>query len=216
MGKTLAIDLIADVVCPWCYIGWVRLKKAIALRPDIDATVVWRPYQLDPMIPDEGLDRKSYYAAKFANVDPEKRAVQLQGLMDHAAEDGLDLKLADIPLSPNTNAAQRLIRWAQMQGVGPAVIDGVLAAYFTELRDIGDPAVLADIAGNAGMDPLRVLGMLSEDVDKDVITREYVLASRAGVSGVPFYIFGGRTAVSGAESPENLALAMDRALEMAA
>ena len=216
MGTPIAIEMIADVVCPWCYIGWVRLQKAIALRPDIEATVTWRPYQLDSSLPDEGVDRKAYYAAKFANVDPDRRAAMQQGLADNAAQDGLDLKLADIPISPNTNAAHRLIRWAQQMGLGPAVIEGVMAAYFTDLRDIGDPVVLSEIGAAAGMDPLMVLGRLSEDFDKDVVTREYVLAARAGVNGVPFYIFAGRTAVSGAETPENLALAIDRALELAA
>jgi predicted DsbA family dithiol-disulfide isomerase len=216
MGTPLAIDLIADVVCPWCYIGWRRLLKAVALRPQIDARVNWRPYQLDSMIPDEGLDRKAYMAAKFAGVDPDKRAAINQALQDNAAEDGLTLRLGEIPLSPNTNAAHRVIRWGQLMGVGPQVIEGVMAAYFTELRDIGDPVVLSEVAAAAGMDPLMVLGRLSEGVDKDVITREYVLAARAGVSGVPFYIFGGRTAISGAESPENIALAMDKAIEAAA
>lgn len=216
MGTPLSIDLIADVVCPWCYIGWRRLQKAIALRPDIDATVTWRPFQLDSMIPDEGLDRKAYMAAKFAGATPEKREAMMAALQENAARDGLDLKLADIPISPNTNAAQRLIRWAQEMGVGPAVIEAVMAAYFTELRDIGDPVVLSEIGAAAGMDPLMILGRLSEDVDKDQVTKEYVLAARAGVSGVPFYIFGGRTAVSGAETPENLALAMDKAVELAA
>jgi predicted DsbA family dithiol-disulfide isomerase len=216
MLTPLSIDLIADVVCPWCYIGWRRLKKAVDLRPGIIATVSWRPYQLDSTIPEEGLDRKAYYAAKFAGVDPERRAAMTQGLQDNAAQDGLDLKLADIPISPNTNAAHRLIRWAQFMGFGPQVIEGVMAAYFTDLRDIGDPVVLSEIGAAAGMDPLMILGRLSEGVDADLITREYILAARAGVSGVPFYIFGGRTAVSGAESPENLALAMDKALEAAA
>lgn len=216
MGTPLSIDLIADVVCPWCYIGWRRLQKAIALRPDIDATFTWRPFQLDSMTPDEGLDRKAYMAAKFAGATPEKREAMMAALQENAARDGLDLKLADIPISPNTNAAQRLIRWAQEMGVGPAVIEAVMAAYFTELRDIGDPVVLSEIGAAAGMDPLMILGRLSEDVDKDQVTKEYVLAARAGVSGVPFYIFGGRTAVSGAETPENLALAMDKAVELAA
>jgi predicted DsbA family dithiol-disulfide isomerase len=140
----------------------------------------------------------------------------MAALQENAARDGLTLNLTDIPVSPNTNAAQRLIRWAQEMGVGPAVIEGVMAAYFTDLRDIGDPVVLSEIGAAAGMDPLMILGRLSEEVDKDQVTREYIQAANAGVSGVPFYIFGGRTAVSGAETPENIALAMDKAVELAA
>jgi predicted DsbA family dithiol-disulfide isomerase len=214
MATPLAIDLVADVVCPWCYIGWRRLQAALALRPDIEPAVTWRPFQLDPTIPDEGVDRAAYMAAKF--TDPERRAAMTEALRQTAAEVGLDMKLTDIPISPNTNAAHRLIRWAQQAGVGPQVIEGVMAAYFTDLRDIGDPLVLAEIGAAAGIDRWMILDLLARDADRDVITREYQLAAQAGISGVPFYIFGGRTAVSGANSAENLAAAMDKALELAA
>ncbi|HEX6858958.1 MAG TPA: DsbA family oxidoreductase [Caulobacteraceae bacterium] len=214
MTQPLQIDFIADVVCPWCYLGWRRLEKAIALRPDVQATVVWRPYQLDPSIPEEGVDRRSYMAAKFA--DPVRRDAMLEALNNAAAEDGIELKLADIPISPNTNAAHRLIRWAQGQGLQEPVLEAVLRAYFTELKDIGDPLVLADIAEANGMDRLAVLKLLSEGADKDAVSHEHMMAVRAGVSGVPFMIFGGKVAASGAEAPERLAMAIDKALEMAA
>ena len=211
----LHIDFIADVVCPWCFIGWRRLEKALALRPDIEAEVVWRPYQLDPSIPEEGVDRKAYMAAKFG-TDPDRRAAMLEALNDAAAGEGLDLKLADIPISPNTNAAHRLIRWAQGQGLQRPVLEAVLTAYFTELRDIGDPVVLADIAEANGMDRMTVLRLLSEGADKDAVGREHMMAVQAGVTGVPFMVFGGKVAAVGAEAPERLALAIDKALEMAA
>lgn len=214
MTQPLHIDFIADVVCPWCYLGWRRLEKALALRPDVQATVVWRPYQLDPSIPEEGVDRRAYMAAKFA--DPVRRDAMLEALNNAAAEDGIELKLTDIPISPNTNAAHRLIRWAQGQGLQEPVLEAVLRAYFTELKDIGDPLVLADIAESAGMDRMTVLKLLSEGADKDVIGHEHMMAVRAGVSGVPFMIFGGKVAAAGAESPERLAIAIDKALEMAA
>jgi len=214
MAQQLKIDFIADVVCPWCYIGWARLKAALALRPDIAAEVTWRPYQLDPTLPEEGVDRAAYMGAKFP--DPEKRRAAMQALNTFAAEDGLDLKLSEIPMSPNTNAAHRLIRWAQGQGRQQAAVEAVMHAYFTELRDIGDPVVLAEIAEAIGMDRMTVLKLLSEGADTEAITREHVTAWRAGVRGVPFTIFDGRVAVSGAESAEHLAAAMDKALEPAA
>lgn len=214
MAQPLKIDFIADVVCPWCYIGWARLKAALALRPDIAAEVTWRPYQLDPTLPEEGVDRAAYMGAKFP--DPEKRRAAMQALNTFAAEDGLDLKLSEIPMSPNTNAAHRLIRWAQGQGRQQAAVEAVMHAYFTELRDIGDPVVLAEIAEAIGMDRMTVLKLLSEGADTEAITREHVTAWRAGVRGVPFTIFDGRVAVSGAESAEHLAAAMDKALEPAA
>lgn len=210
----MQIDFIADVVCPWCYLGWRRLEKALALRPDLKATVTWRPYQLDPTLPEEGVDRHNYMAAKFPNS--ERRAEIGKVLDQAAAEDGISWNLADIPVSPNTNAAHRLIRWAQGEGLQGPVLEGVLAAYFTQLRDIGDPVVLADIGEKAGMDRLRLLQAFSEGVDKDAVSREHFQAHQAGVSGVPFMIFDGKIAVSGAEPPERLVKAIDKALEMAA
>jgi predicted DsbA family dithiol-disulfide isomerase len=212
--QPLHIDFIADVVCPWCYLGWRRLEHALEMRPDVQAQIVWRPYQLDPSIPEEGTDRKAYMAAKFR--DPERMKAMGEALRDAAAEEGLDLKLADIPISPNTNAAHRLIRWAQGQGLQEKVLEGVLRAYFTDLKDIGDPVVLADIAEANGMDRMTVLKLLSEGADKDTIGREHMMAVQAGVTGVPFMIFGGKVAAVGAEAPERLVMAIDKALEMAA
>lgn len=215
MTRTLQIDFIADVVCPWCYIGWRRLEQALALRPDVAAEVVWRPYQLDPTIPEEGVDRHAYMAAKFGS-DPDRRKAMLEALNAAAAEVDLDLKLADIPISPNTNAAHRLIRWAQGQGLQRQVLEAVMTAYFIELKDIGDPVVLADIAEANGMERMTVLKLLSEGADKDAVTREHMMAVQAGVTGVPFMVFGGKVAAVGAEAPERLAMAIDKALEMAA
>jgi predicted DsbA family dithiol-disulfide isomerase len=176
--------------------------------------VTWRPYQLDPTLPEEGVDRKNYYAAKFP--DPERREAGAKVLNAAAAEDGITWNLADIPVSPNTNAAHRLIRWAQGEGLQGPVLEGVLAAYFTELRDIGDPVVLADIGEKAGMDRMRLLQAFSEGVDKEAVAREHFQAHQAGVSGVPFMIFDGKIAVSGAEPAERLVKAIDKALELAA
>jgi len=210
----MQIDFIADVVCPWCYLGWRRLEKALALRPDVEASIVWRPFQLDPTLPEAGVDRKAYMAAKFP--DPERRAAIGKILADAAAEDGIVLNLDAVAVSPNTNAAHRVIRWAQTAGLQAPVLEGVLSAYFTHGQDVGDPVVLADIAGAAGMDRMLVLQLLSEGADKDTITREHQMAHEAGVSGVPFMIFDGKLAVSGAEPPERLVKAIDKALETAA
>lgn len=215
MPRSLHIDFIADVVCPWCYIGLRRLQQALQLRPDVSAEILWRPYQLDPSIPEEGVDRRAYMEAKFGS-DPDRRKAMLEALNDAAASVGLDLKIADIPISPNTSAAHRLIRWAQGQGLQEPVLEAILKAYFVELKDIGDPVVLAKLAAGAGMDRMMVLKLLSEGADKDVVSREHMMAVQAGVTGVPFMIFGGKVAAVGAEAPERLALAIDKALEMAA
>jgi predicted DsbA family dithiol-disulfide isomerase len=211
MAQILRIDFVADVVCPWCYIGWRRLKKALAMRPDVTPQIVWRPFQLDPALPEEGVDRHAYMSAKFP--DPGRRSAALEHLKAQAAEDDLTLHLTEIPISPNTNAAHRLIRWAQLEARQEVVLEAVMAAYFTRLADIGDPVVLAQIAEDAGMDRMAVLQRLAEHVDQDSVTREHVIAVKAGVTGVPFTVFDGRVGVAGAESPEELVRAIDQALE---
>lgn len=213
MIRSVQIDFVADVVCPWCYIGWRRLKRTLAGRTDIEAKLVWRPYQLDPSLPEEGIDRKAYMRAKFG--DNPKREIMMEALRKEAASEDLELRLADIPLSPNTNAAHRLIRWAEGVGAQDVVVENLMKAYFVDLRDIGDPVVLGDIAHESGLDRIRILQLLSEDVDKDAITREYILAHRSGITGVPFYIFAGKTSVAGADTVETLNEALDRALEAA-
>jgi predicted DsbA family dithiol-disulfide isomerase len=214
MGQPLLIDLVADIVCPWCYLGWRRVKSALALRPDVEPLVVWRPYQLDPTLPEEGVDRKAYMAGKFK--DALKLKAVHTALVEAGAEEGVVFDFDAIERSPNTSAAHRLIRWAQGAGKQDAVVEALFAAYFTHGRDIGEPAVLADIGEGAGMDPVVILSLLSEGADKDVVAREHAMAVQAGVTGVPFAIFGGKLAVVGAESPENIAQAIDKALEQAA
>jgi predicted DsbA family dithiol-disulfide isomerase len=210
MTSPLIVDVVADVVCPWCYLGWRRVKAAVALRPAARAQLVWRPYQLDPSIPEAGTDRKAYLAAKFR--DPERLRQVHDALVSGGAEDGITFRFDLIEKSPNTNAAHRLIRWAFGAGVQDLVVEALFAAYFTEGRDIGDPMVLADIAGKAGMERLTVLQLLSEDADKAAVDQEHSLAVQGGVTGVPFVIFGGKVAVVGAEAPEHVLRALDQAM----
>ncbi|WP_421737852.1 DsbA family oxidoreductase [Caulobacter sp.] len=209
MDQPMIVDVVADVVCPWCYLGWRRIKTALAMRPDLKATVVWRPYQLDPTLPEDGVDRKAYMAAKFK--DPERLKASHDALVAGGAEDGIVFNFGVIEKSPNTNAAHRLIRWALTAGVQDAVVEALFEAYFTHGRDIGDPMVLADIAERAGMERLVVLQLLSEGADKESVTREHSMAVQGGVTGVPFAIFAGKVAVVGAETPERILEAIDQA-----
>ena len=213
MGQPLLIDLVADVVCPWCYLGWRRVKSAVALRPDLEPLIVWRPYQLDPSLPDQGVDRKAYMAGKFK--DPVKLKAVHTALVEAGAEEGIVFDFDAIALSPNTSAAHRLIRWAHGAGKQDAVVEALFAAYFTDGRDIGDPQVLAQIGAAAGLDPAMILRLLAEGADKEVIAREHAMAVQGGITGVPFAIFGGKLAVVGAESRENIAQAIDRVLAAA-
>ena len=208
--QPMIIDVVADVVCPWCYLGWRRLKSAVALRPDVEAKLIWRPYQLDPTLPEQGVDRKQYMANKFK--DPDKLKAVHAALVEGGAEEGIAFNFDAIAFSPNTNAAHRLIRWALTAGVQNEVVEALFKAYFEQGLDIGDPMVLADIAEAAGMERLVVLQLLSEGADKEAVAREHAMAVQGGVSGVPFAIFAGKVAVVGAETPERIVQAIDQAL----
>ena len=209
------IDYVADVVCPWCYVGWARLKRTLGMRPQVRPLVRWRPYQLNPELPEEGVDRKALMAAKFG-ADPDRLGDIHTALMEQASEDGLELKFDRIEKSPNSNAAHRLIVWAELEGRGPAMAEAVMRAYFSELRDIGDVRVLSEIGAENGLDRGMVSRRFAEGAGKDFVDRACDTAARSGIRGVPFMIFANRIALSGAQAPEQLVLAVDKALEPAA
>lgn len=206
----LIIDVVADVVCPWCYLGWRRLKVAASMRPAVNVKLVWRPYLLDPLIPESGVDRHAYMAQKFP--DAQRRSLIATALTDAAREDGVTLQLDRISISPNTSAAHRLIRWAQGFGVQDGVVEGLFAAYFTDGLDIGAPETLADIGAANGMNPLLILDLLSKGADAEAVARDHAIAVRGGVTGAPFMIFAQQFSVMGAEPPEKLVRAIDAAL----
>ena len=202
----LNIDIVSDAVCPWCYLGKRRLEVALAEIGAEDAVVRWRPYQLDETIPPEGLDRQAHMRAKFP--DQAQIAAVHQRLAAYGAELGLAFDFSAIRRSPNTFDAHRLIRWAGESGHQDAVVDRLFKAYFEEGVDIGDIDALAKLAGECGMDAGAVREKFASADDREATRAEIAHWRRAGVSGVPFFIFDGRLAVSGAQSPETLAAAM--------
>jgi predicted DsbA family dithiol-disulfide isomerase len=208
------IDYVADVVCPWCYIGWSRLKQTLALRPAVEANIRWRPYQLNPELPEEGVDRKALMASKFGS-DPERMAGMSEHVRQQAAGAGLDIKPGEIEKSPNSNAAHRLIVWAGQEGKAAEVAEAVMHAYWTELKDIGDPEVLTEIGAAQGMDREALARRFADGSGKDFVTRACEAAMRSGIQGVPFMIFADKVAVSGAHPPDQLVRAIDKALETA-
>ena len=206
----LTIDFIADMVCPWCYLGWRRLKSALSQRPLVRADIKWRPYQLDPAIPEPGVDRRAYMARKFPDA---QRLVQVHDhLVEAGAEEDIVFRFDRIALSPNTLAAHRLVHWSQAQGVQDAVLDALFDGYFTQGLDIGAPEVLADIAAGAGMDGLDVLNRLAQGADAETVASDHKMAREAGVTGVPFIIFDQQFSVIGAETPAKLLRVIDHAL----
>ena len=206
--QTLTIDVVSDVVCPWCYLGEKRLEAALAEEPQ-PVAVRWRPYQLDPTIPVGGLDRAEYMAKKFG------RDGRLQSIHDNltrlGAELGVPFAFDKIKRSPNTLDAHRLIRWALSAGVQGKVVDRLFEVYFVEGRDIGDRRVLTEIAGECGLDGVLVEKLLDEGADVDLVREEIAEAQAIGVSGVPFFIFAGRLGVPGAQEPSVLRRALAQA-----
>ena len=202
--QTLTIDVVSDVVCPWCYLGQKRLDHAIAAAPDIDVAVTWRPFQLDPTIPPEGMDRKAYMRAKFGDEARLHDAhARLEAL---GAAEGIDYAFDAITVSPNTLDAHRVIRWAGANGpeAQNKLVRLLFKLYFEEGADIGDRAVLAQAAGEAGMDAAVVEAMLASDADRDAVAEEAATASRMGVTGVPCFLFEGKYAVMGAQDTSTL------------
>ena len=206
--EPLTIDIVSDVVCPWCYLGEKRLEQALAEEAG-PIVVRWRPYQLDPTIPEGGLDRAEYMEKKFG------KSGRLQSVHDNltrlGAEVGLPFAFDKITRSPNTLDAHRLIRWATSAGVQSRVVDRLFEAYFVEGRDIGDRVVLTEIAAECGLDADLVERLLAEGADSEVVRQEVEQAQAMGVSGVPFFIFAGRLGVPGAQEPSALRQAMAEA-----
>jgi predicted DsbA family dithiol-disulfide isomerase len=208
-AATFPVDFVGDVVCPWCFLGWARLKSALGARADLRAQVIWRPFQLQFDIPEEGLPYAEFMAGLFP--DAERRRQMDKRLVALGSAEGVDFRLDLIPARPNTNAAPRVIRWAGLHG--GELAEAIMRAHFTEGRNIGDPDVLAAIAAEAGLDLGDVAARLRSGEDRREVDQDCVAASRAGIGGVPFMIFAGRTALSGAESADRILNAIDKALE---
>ena len=202
--QTLTIDVVSDVVCPWCYLGQKRLDYAIAAAPDIDVAVTWRPFQLDPTIPPQGMDRKAYMHAKFGD---ETRLRDAHARLEELGEaEGIDYAFDAITVSPNTLDAHRVIRWAGAEGAETQnrLVRDLFKTYFERGENIGDRAVLVEAARRAGMDAAVVETMLASDADRDAVAEEAATASRMGVTGVPCFLFEGKYAVMGAQDTSTL------------
>jgi len=215
-ANTVSVDVISDVVCPWCYIGQKRLDQAVASLPEIDVDIHWKPYQLDPTIPPEGKDRKAYMLAKFGSED---RLKQIHDrIVPLGAAEGIDFAFDAIKVAANTLDAHRVIRWAASAGDGvqDKVTKALFAANFEKGEYIGDHSVLARIAGENGMDETIVAGLLATDADKDAVQAEIETAQRMGVTGVPFFVLEGKYAVTGAQDAAVLADAIRQVAAMKA
>lgn len=206
--RKVTIDIVSDAVCPWCYIGKRNLEAALAAVPDVQAEIRWRPFQLDPTIPQGGVDRRSYLETKFG-----ARVGELQARVTEAgAVAGINFALGAISRSPNTLDAHRLVRWAWSTGAQDAIVERLFRDYFIEGKDIGDRAVLIDAARACGMEPQSVAELLEGDADKTEVLTEIAAAQNLGVTGVPFFVFDGKFGLPGAQPPDVLQRTIVKAL----
>ena len=208
-APVMPIDVVSDVVCPWCFIGKRRLEKALALVPEVPVEVRWRPYFLNDWVPREGIDRKSYLEKKFGSV--ERYAGMAKRVQQAAAEEGLVYALDKISRQPNTLDCHRLILWARNAGNAAHMKQRLMELYFAEGADLSDREVLVKATLDCGLDGNLVRNLLAGDADVERVTQEAESAKEAGIDGVPCFIFGNVLAVSGAQAPEYLADAIRRA-----
>lgn len=203
------IDIISDTVCPWCYIGKRRLETAMARRPGMDFQLGWRPYQLNPELPAGGLTRERYLALKFGAAERSGkiyRAIRQTGL-----DEGLAFRFDLIGRQPHTFDSHRLIRWATSADCQGDVVEALFRRYFMEGCDIGERAVLLEVAGACGMDQALVEELFEQDADRDLVMAEESAARRLGISGVPCFVVEGKFAVSGAQDPSVIVQVFDLA-----
>ena len=202
------IDVVSDVVCPWCYIGKRRLEGAIALTPHVTVNVNWRAYFLNDWIPREGIDRQTYLETKFGS--PERYAVIAERISAAAAMEGLVYHPDKISRQPNTLDCHRLILWSRSATDPARMKQRLMELYFAEGADLSDAKVLIQAAVDCGMDGDLVRRLLASDADIYRIENDVTSAKEAGIDGVPCFIFGSSVIVTGAQSPEYLASAIER------
>ncbi len=204
--KPLVIDIVSDVVCPWCYIGKRRIENALALVPDVPVQVNWRPFFLNSWVPREGISREEYLTAKFGSVDAYKG---IAGRVVAAAnEEGLVYRPDLVKRQPNTTDCHRLIHWAEAEGNAAEMKQRLMELYFRDGGDLTDREVLVQAAADCGLDADEVRARLATDEDTALVSGQAQEASDKGISGVPTYVFAQKYAVSGAQPPELLARAV--------
>ncbi|MGR3708962.1 MAG: DsbA family oxidoreductase [Alterinioella nitratireducens] len=196
----IKLDIISDPICPWCFIGKANLDRALEAAGDHPFTVEWHPFQLNPDMPREGMDRRAYLEAKFGGKEGAVRAYA--PVVEAAEKAGLKINFEGIARTPNTLDAHRLIHWAGLEGRQTPMVAALFKAYFQEGRDIGDATVLADIAEALEMDRAMTLRLLAGDADTDDIRARDAHARERGVTGVPCFIVAGQHALPGAQPPE--------------
>lgn len=206
------LSIVSDVICPWCYVAKRHLEQAFALTSSADAfSVTWYPYELNPSMPKDGMDRRSYRSRKFGSWEYSQ---QLDAQVASAGKSaGLEFRHDLILRTPNTFAAHRLIWFAGQHHLQDAIVEALFRAYFTEGRDVGDITALIDIAASVGIDRAMASAFLRSDADIEEVRQEENNALHHGIEGVPMFILDGQPIFSGARKPEAIAAYLNAATD---
>lgn len=204
--KPVVLDVVSDVVCPWCYIGKKRIEDALALVPDVPVQLNWRPFFLNPWVPREGITRDEYLTQKFGSVEAYKNIAGRVG--EAARAEGLDYNSQLVKRQPNTIDCHRLIHWAGAIGKSAEMKQRLMELYFRDGGDLTDTNVLVQAARDIGLDGDDVRKRLATDEDVERISGWANEAAEKGISGVPTFVFAQKYAVSGAQDPQALARAI--------
>jgi len=206
----LLIEVVYDLVCPWCYLGVRRLFRTMHRRPDLLFDLCWRPFLLNPDMPRVGMSRADYVIRKFGGEDRARRLYA--SITEIGAAEGVEFRFDRIRRTPSSVDAHRLVRWAAPHGRSRDLAEALFAAHFADGHDIGDHAVLQAIVASTGLDPVAAGRFLRGDEDVDSVHADNLRAHRLGINGVPCFVVAGRHAVAGAQEPE----VIERLLDVAA
>ncbi len=206
----LLIEVVYDLVCPWCYLGVRRLFRTMRRRPDLQFELVWRPFLLNPDMPRAGMARADYVIRKFGGEDRARRLYA--SITEIGGAEGVEFRFDRIRRTPSSVDAHRLVRWAAQHGLSSEVADALFAAHFADGQDIGDQAVLRTVAAGLGLDAVAAAHFLRSDDDVDAVHADNLRAHRLGINGVPCFVVAGRHAIAGAQEPE----VIERMLDVAA
>ena len=210
----IKLDILSDPICPWCFIGWTYLARAMEARPDHPFDIEWHPFQLNPDMPAGGMDRRAYLEAKFGGQQGAVEAYM--PVVENAARAGLEIDFEAIARTPNTLDAHRLLHWAGLEGRQTPTKLALFRAYFQQGRDIGDRSVLADLAADAGLDRAMIAQLLEGDADAEDIRARDAHARARGVTGVPTFIIAGQHVLRGAQPTDLWTRVIDEIAEQIA
>ena len=207
----IEIDIVSDTICPWCYVGKRRIERAVAGFDGDEVRIRWHPYQLNPGLPPEGMDRAEYVAAKFGGTEAARTVYER--IREAGAAEGIAFAFDRMPRTPNTFASHRVVHFAARSGSQNEAVEALFQGVFEEGRDIGDYETLLDIGAECGIDPVALAEYLASTEDVEELRAAEERSRRMGVTGVPFFVIGGRYAVTGAQAPGVLRGVLDKVAE---